>query len=253
MENKPRFRSIKAELRRQSMPAVWLRVMKRWAATRPKGSVAIMTARRATSSDRGSTDAPADDVTSQTCRLWVDAPLRWRYEFDGPEGSTAVFVRDGPLWWSYAPGSNAWSNESAPDRYPAQTEHQESQLFHPEHVLAALTVTSAHPEEREGRSIEVIEGVAREDHVPPLPPGADSYHLVVDREREVVLRLAARAEGLEFSSVEITSLELDVPLDRSMFRIELPAGIAFTPPPSHMPRPTLLRRVLGRLRLGPRY
>ena len=62
----------------------------------------------------------------QNSRLWVDAPSRWRYEVEMPDGRTAVFVRDGPLWWSYAPGSSAWSNESAPDRYPAQTEHQES-------------------------------------------------------------------------------------------------------------------------------
>jgi hypothetical protein len=177
--------------------------------------------------------------------------MRWRYEFEGPEGTTGAFVRDGPLWWSYAPGSNAWSNESAPDRYPAQTEHQESQLFQPEQILAALTVTNTRTEQRDGRSLEIVEGVAR-DHVPLSPPGADVYELVIDRERDVALRVAARADGVEFSSVEITSLELDVPMDPSLFRLELPAGQAFTPPPSHMPRPTVLRRVLGRLHLGPR-
>jgi hypothetical protein len=225
------------------MPAVWLRVVQRWADTRPRGSVAIMTLQRTYSSERGSSNVPTDEVTSQTSRLWVDAPMRWRYEFEGLEGSTGVFVRDGPLWWSYAPGSNAWSNESAPDRYPAQTDHQESQLFQPEEILGALTVTNMRTEQREGRSLEIVEGVAR-DHVPLSPPGADTYHLVIDRERDVALRVAARADGVEFSSVEITSLELDVPMDPSLFRVELPAGLAFTPPPSHIPRPTLLRRVL---------
>ena len=191
-------------------------------------------------------------MTSQTSRLWLDAPLRWRYEFAGPEGSTGVFVRDGPLWWSYA-GSNAWSNESAPERYPAQTEHHESHLFHPEEILASLIVRNTRMEERAGRSTEVIEAVARHDHVPLMPSGADTYHVVIDRERDVALRVAARADGVEFSSVEIASLELDVPMDRSLFRIDLPAGLAFTPPPSHMPRPTLLRRLLGRLHLGPRH
>lgn len=251
MRSEPGFRRFKAEIRRQSLPAVWLRVVQRWADTRPKGSVAIATARRTSSSDRGSTGTPADETTSQVSRLWVDAPMRWRYEFEAPEGRPGVFVRDGPLWWSYAPGSNAWSNESAPDRYPAQTEHQEAPLFHPEEILAALTVTSSRTEEREGRSIEIIEGVAR-DHVPLSPPGADTYHVVIDRERDVALRVSARADGVEFSSVEITSLELNVPMAPSLFRIELPAGLAFTPPPSHPPRPTILRRVLGRLHLGPR-
>ena len=246
----PRFRRIKAEIRHQSLPAVWLRVLQRWAATRPKGSVMIATFR--SSSDHGSRNASPDEVTSHLSRLWVDAPMRWRYEFEGLEGSTGAFVRDGPLWWSYAPGSGAWSNESDPNRYPAQIEHQEWHLFHPEELLAPLTVRSSRTEEREGRSIEVVEAVALENHVPLMPPGADTYHLVIDRERDVALRVAARADGVEFSSVEITSLELDVPMDPSLFRVELPAGLTFTPPPNHMPRPTLWRRALGRLRLGRR-
>lgn len=118
--------------------------------------------------------------------------------------------------------------------------------------MAELAVTSTRQEDRDGRHVEVIEGVARADDVPSLPPGADAYHLVIDRDRGVALRMAASADGLEFSSVEITSLEMDVPLGPELFRIELPAGIAFTPPPVHMPRPTPLRRVLGRLHLGPR-
>ena len=247
------FRSIKAEIRRRVMPAVSLRVLTRWAATRPKGSVMIATSRGSSSDRRGTTQTPEDEVTVQNSRLWVDAPTRWRYEFEGLEGSTGVFVRDGPLWWSYAPGSNAWSNESDPDRYLAQTEHQEWHMFHPEQILAALTVTSSRLEERDGRSIKVIEAVARDDHVPSLPPGAGTYHLVIDRERDVALRIAARADGVEFSSAEITSLDLDVAMDPSLFRIELPPGLVFTPPPNHVPRPTLLRRVLRRLRLGPRY
>ena len=253
MSAEPQFRSMKAELRRELIPAVSLRVLTRWAATRPKGSVMIATFRDS-SDRRGSIEPPQDEITVQNSRLWLDTPSRWRHEVEMPDERTAVFVRDGPLWWAFAPSMHAHSNESAPDRYPAQREHQEWQLFHPEEVLTGLIVTSTRLDEREGRPVELVEATARGDYAPfSLPSGADSYHLVVDRERGVVLRLAARAEGVEYSSVEITSLELDVPLDRSLFRIELPAGVAFTPPPSHMPHPTRLRRALGRLHLGPRY
>jgi hypothetical protein len=226
--------------------------MERWAATRPKGSVQIARL-RSTSSDRGeSTDPPDDEIAVQDSRLWLDTPSRWRYEVDFP-GGTGVFVTDSPLWWSYAPSVHALSNESAPDRYPGQREHQEWQMFHPDEVLTALSVTRRRVEERAGRSVEVLEAVARgNDHVPSLPSGADTYHLVIDRGRDVVLRMAALADGVEFSSVEITSLEVDVPMDQSLFRIELPTGIAFSPPPSHMPRPPLLRRFLGRFLSGPR-
>jgi hypothetical protein len=254
MESEPHFRSIKAELRHQLMPAVSLRVLKRWAASRPKGSVQIATLRHSSSDGRGSIEMPEDEITVQNSRLWLDSSSRWRYEVDVPGGRVAVFVTDGPLWWSFAPSLHAHSNESAPDRYPGQREHQEWPLFHPEEVLANLIVTSTRLEDREGRPIEAIEAVARGDYAPfSLPSGADSYHLLVDRDRGVVLRMAARADGIEFSSIEITSLELDVPMEPELFRIELPEGVSFTPPPSHMPRPTLLRRVLGRLHLGPRY
>jgi outer membrane lipoprotein-sorting protein len=254
VSTEPRFRSIKAELRRQLMPAVSLRVLERWAATRPKGSVWIATFGDSSSDGRGSTEPAEEEVTVQSSRLWVDAPSRWRYEVEMPDGRTAMFVSDGPLWWSFAPSLHAHSNESAPDRYPGQREHQERHLFYPEEILAGLIVTSTRLDEREGRPVEVIEAVARGDYAPfSLPSGADSYHLVIDRERGVALRIAARTDGLEFLTVEITSLEFDAPMDHSLFRIELPAGVAFTPPPSHVPRPTLLRRVLGRLHLGPRY
>ena len=53
--------------------------------------------------------------------------------------------------------------------------------------------------------------------------------------------LARKVVSLQ-RALQFTSLELDVPMDPSLFRIELPADLAFTPPPSHMPRPTLVRQ-----------
>ena len=253
VSSEPRFRSVTAELRRQSRPALLVSVMKRWMATRPRGSVQIAMLRSKSSDRSVSTETPEDEIVAQASRLWLGGPSRWRYEVDVPGGATAVYVTDGALWWSYAPSIHAHSNESAPDRYPGQREHQEWQLFHPEEVLGALRVTSTRLDKRAGRSVEIVEAVAHEsDHVPSLPSGADSYHLVIDRDRGIALRMAASADGVEFSSVEITSLEMDLPLAPELFRIELPAGMAFTPPPVHMPRPTLLRRMLGRLHFGPR-
>ena len=162
--------------------------MERWAATRPKGSVAI--ARSTAVSGRASTAAPEDDITVQVSRLWLDAPSRWRYEVDTPGGDMAVFVADSHLWWSYAPSVLAHSNESAPDRYPAQRVHPEWHLFHPEEVLATLTATSTRQEERDGRRVEIVEAVARADYVPSLPSGADMYHLVIDQERGIAMRMA---------------------------------------------------------------
>jgi len=203
-------------------------------------------------SGHGSTEAPENEISVQESRLWLDPPSRWRLEVDVPGQGAAVVVNDGPLWWSYLPSGHAYSNESEPERYPRQSEHPEWHLFHPDDVLAALLVRTTRLEEREGRNVQMIEASAQGDYVPSLPSGADTYHVVIDRDRGIALRMAASADGVEFSSVEITSLEMDVPLAPELFRIELPAGVAFSPPPRHT-GPTLLRRILGRMHLGPRY
>jgi hypothetical protein len=76
-----------------------------------------------------------------------------------------------------------------------------------------------------------------------MTPGADGYRFVVDRERDIALRVAASAEGIEFSVFEIVELAFDVPLGEELFRVSLPPGVAFGPPPTFGPTSGL-----GRLR-----
>src|SRR5512132_2947196 len=67
VEARERYRTLHVRMRRTQVPSVALRVMQRWAATRPKGSVMIATSQGA----RG-TSTETDDLSVQESRLWLD-------------------------------------------------------------------------------------------------------------------------------------------------------------------------------------
>ena len=222
-------------MRRTSVPAIGLRVLQRWAATRPKGSVAIAVSRGP------DTAVEQPGLSVQESRLWLDAPSRWRYEVDTPGGGTAVSVVDPPLWWSYSPNVHAISNESDPLRYPAPTEHPESPYFRARELMRGLEVASRRSERRGDREIEVIDAIPVGDLAPGLMPGADGYTITIDRDRDVALRCAARADGIEYLVFEVIDIDFDVPLPAELYRIAPPPGVSFGPPPTFGPRSRLGR------------
>jgi hypothetical protein len=245
----PQYRTLRARIRRSFVHPVGLRALQRWAATRPKGTVAISTLRRDPATSRrdptSDTQTIEPDVAVQEARLWLDGTSRWRYEVDTHGYGTAVNVVDPPLWWSYAPSVHAISNEHDPDAHPPATQHPEWHLFHADELLAALTVRSERAERRDGRDVVVIDAIGSADPAPGITPGADSYELVVDPRHELALRVVARAEDIDFMVVEIVDIEFDVPMPSELFRISLPAGETFGPPPVIRPPSRFARLLQG--------
>lgn len=228
---------FRAALRRRHVRSVWLRAFERFRASRPKGSVAL-----SHSYERADGSEAPPDVTEQTARLWVASPTRWRYEVDMP-GGVAANVVDGERMWSYVPGVDAWSNEGDTVRAPAPTHHPEEMSFRPAGLLSDVSVTSRRREGR-GGDVEIIDAVPLVGRDAPFAPGADAYEIVVDPARDVVLRYAARLDGVEYFSVEIESLEHGIAFADALFRIELPDGVRFGPPP--LPRRDRRRERLRR-------
>jgi hypothetical protein len=177
---------------------------------------------------------------------------RWRHEVDVP-GGIAVKIVDGPLWWSYAPGLHAFSNESAPVAFPRQPDDSPApELLNPHPLIDSLAFIETRTDTYLGRLVEVVRAAAKGEPHQLLPKGADGYEFVIDRERDVALRIAATADGVEFSTIEVTELEFDVPHTPEVFRVDLPAGMTFVRPPSPEPRRTLMQRVLGKLHIASR-
>lgn len=214
-------------LRRVLRPADWERAFDRWSRTQPPGSVAI--ARR---SGPAATVEQLPAETVQTSRIWMASATRWRHELDVPSRGIAVKVVDGPLWWSYAPGLHAISNESAPDAYPTQGDEPAPELTDPGAVLETLSVRERSAATRLERAVDVVRAAPDGHPHPVLARGADSYELVIDRKLELALRVSASVDGREFWLVEVTQLEVGVPLGAELFRVELPEGVMFTAPGS---------------------
>ena len=120
-------------------------------------------------------------------------------------------------------------------------------------LFRSLTITDRRVELREGHDVEILEGIGEPGR--GLMPGADVYELVIDRERDIAMRAAARYEGIEYMRFEILELEVGAPLDAELFHLELPPGVAFAAPPT-MDRPSRFRHFLRRFPLrwrGPQF
>ena len=244
------YRTLRARMRRTLVPSVSSRAMQRWAETLPKGSVRIATF-RGTGSPPQADNVP--DLTIQETQLWLDAPSRWRYEVETYGYGTAVHVVDPPLWWMYTPSLHAFSNEADPGAHHASAQHPEWHFFHASELQRGLTITDRRVEQRDGREVEIVAGAG--DPGGGLMPGADAYLLMIDRERDIVIRASARYEGIDYMRFEILEIEFDTELPAGLFRVELPPGVTFTAPPA-FERPSRFRHFLRRFPLrwrGPQF
>ncbi len=154
-------------------------------------------------------------------RVWVRKPHRWRIEFEGPEGAN-VFVGD--LAWSEPPrpAPNAPRRprtERLPDALTLEAmDGTVACTFDPRIVVDELFVTRVLGRaEHAGR--DAVRILAMDDHGPNglLRRGADDYELLVDAERGVLLRSAARTKDEEFQVTEVLEIAFDEVLSEDIF------------------------------------
>jgi hypothetical protein len=154
-------------------------------------------------------------------QVWARKPYRWRIEYEGPDGAN-VFVGD--LAWSEPPRSppNAPRRpqaEPSPDALPLEAiDETVAYTFDPRILLEDLFITRVFGHtEHAGR--EALRVLAMDEGSPNrfLGRGADDYELLVDSERGVLLRSAARTKGEEFQVTEILGLACDEDLPEGIF------------------------------------
>jgi len=171
-------------------------------------------------------DEPEPETSQSQTKLWIDGE-RVREEHEG-DLFPRHGVRAGELWWSYDEHNGAMSNEEAPEVGSGIGE-QFRYLFDPASIIGGLRFQPVGRTRIADRTGISVHAVARETDDPywalrHLPHGADDYELVVDDERGVVLRLAARFGGDDFVIVELVDVAFDEEFPPETFAFEPPPG-----------------------------
>jgi len=181
----------------------------------------------------GSTDREPDPETTMLAELWLSGD-NVRSEESGPGGERGLLVRRGELWWRYSSRNGAISNEREEDRHVSTGGLSETfgVLWEPWQVAGNLELEPAGETEVAGRGAWLVHARPRPDtdgrsafDLHALGMGADEYELAVDRERGILLRVASRHGGLDFSVMEVEHVELDEPIADEVFVFEAPDGV----------------------------
>lgn len=144
--------------------------------------------------------------------------------------AAAFGVQRGDTWWRFDPRSGAMTNKGSPSHQSGLGQEVQA-LLQPSQLLSVLRLTPTGDGKRAGHEVVRATGVARPRSRYPhditlmvLGRGADSYEIEADKQRGVLLRLAACHQGGLFTAIEATELHIDEPIAPDLFVFEPPVG-----------------------------
>jgi hypothetical protein len=221
-----RFLTAAATIRREvDLDAARL-ACERWASQR--GGVAVFTIER----DSGAGPSGRRRQLVEISRLWLEPPTRWRHEIASTDGAEKrIVVVDRPRWWTYSPAIGAMTNDGYPTARPAPTAYPYEGLFEPDSLTRSLSVSSRVRERWNERDVLRLLALPGDRLHGDLPRCADHYDIKVDVEHNVVRELIATTDGEVFTRIEMIDLVFGIPLEPQTFRIDLPPGVRYRPPP----------------------
>ncbi|MFC1464753.1 MAG: hypothetical protein ACFLMY_07890 [Candidatus Brachytrichaceae bacterium NZ_4S206] len=212
----------------------------RWSAQCPYGSVSML------KSAESSTRQGEEDEREMTIhwRIWFQKPTFWRSEYQ-PEGrqDAILRIRDGQHWWLFDPARNhavtnvrpsgggfhiRESHESA-SAYAIRMEDvlNDVPLLDPSFLLASHDLRVIGDDIHAGRQAIRVQAFFRTGKQVGCDPlfwsTADDYELLVDKERGILLRYAARLKGKAFAIASVEEVVYDLTIPQHVF--------TFTPPP----------------------
>ncbi|HEX6026719.1 MAG TPA: hypothetical protein VFZ00_32275 [Solirubrobacter sp.] len=157
-----------------------------------------------------------DEPTAIELRQWVDYE---RNRFREERGEV-VNIKDGPRWWSVAPGLGV--NSGAEPASSLELCDALKRWTDPQPLARLMELEPAGETEALGRAAWLVTATARGDNaiaaeIAPLGWSADRWELTVDAERGVLLATAAFVGDKPFRRVEALTLELDQPFDDTLF------------------------------------
>jgi outer membrane lipoprotein-sorting protein len=171
-------------------------------------------------------------------RLWLDPPRRWRHELISDNERVAITVVDQPRWWSFAPPRLAVTNANDPSADSAPIECPYEGLLKPDLLLEGLDIRDRSSTRWRGIDVQMILATPGDaDLHRDLPRAADRYELRLDLKHGVIRSVVASARDQPFTWIEIVDVAFDVPLDPTIFVIDLPSGVTYAKSSPPLDRP----------------
>jgi hypothetical protein len=157
-----------------------------------------------------------DEPTAIELRQWVDYERNRMRE----ERGELVSIKDGPRWWSHAPGVGPNSGTEPASSIELCDALQ--RWTDPQPLTRLMELQPAGETEALGRKALLVTATARGDNaiageIAPLGWSADRWELTVDADRGILLATAAFVGEKPFRKVEATSLTLDERFDDTLF------------------------------------
>jgi outer membrane lipoprotein-sorting protein len=174
---------------------------------------------------------PIPHETEDSVRLWVERPGRVREERESQMHGRTLAVQDGTEAWRYMAPTGAVS-QSRDELGPWVAGHEFESLLDPSPLMGVLTLEPTGISERAGRPVWSVRAQPRVSRpaygramaLYSIGAEADEWHLEVDTERGVVLRLEARYQGEPMRVVETLEVSFDDDFPPDTFVFTPPAG-----------------------------
>ncbi|HLU10183.1 MAG TPA: hypothetical protein VK003_10990 [Oceanobacillus sp.] len=208
-------------------------ITERWAASKPSGSVAVL-------KSKSTSETESSVISRYFRRVWWQKPDCWRDEDQREEGGSTITIICGGKWWAFSPGiqtlyTNVTTEEpghhqnireikigSAPD---IEDRIDDIPLLDPSFLLAShdlQIISDTVHAERDAIQIKAIyrKGKSR-SYEPMFWSTADEYELLIDKERGILLRYAAKLAGEEFAVASVDQVSFDQPIPERIFTFSI--------------------------------
>jgi outer membrane lipoprotein-sorting protein len=241
-----RWRSLRVRGREWRHAALNLEAFMRKVERHRPGSFAVLAA--------SSREVEEPEETENTWSLWIQGRDRVRAEFTIGGGDMVTAVVDGETWWSWSPLSGANTNDGRKNAHTGLGPG--IALVRPAVILPAVDLEIRGQTTTLGRlayEVRAVPASSDDDEessglVHGIGSGAETYELLVDAERGVLLRTEVRLHDRPFLVLQVNEVAFDedltaetftlvpptgeefetVPESRSLLLDELPAAVGFT-------------------------
>lgn len=204
------FNTVHVRWRYTYDPAAMNSLMQRWADQQPPGSTATLTA---------TSQTPHTETTSRfDRRLWWRKPGCWRDENQGSGYTLGTILCDGRAF-SLDPHTQRWQPSTS--NVVLQDRLDDMPLLDPSFLLTSHDLRPLAETVHAGREAVQVQAIYRKGksriYEPVFWTTADEYALLVDKERGVLLRYAAKLNGQEVAVATVDHIEFDEPVANSVF------------------------------------